>query len=139
VADHAAGKPIMPAPQRLIPRLAADRSRALTRRAWWMFVICTLSIWAPLLTVALYSQWTTWIALAIAMALVPFFARQMGQLGWEQRDLDEQIRTMGTWRVTGVDPQTRGPVILSGFMVHGSHDQVGSLHRPIYVDLDATD
>jgi hypothetical protein len=140
VADHAAGsgKPLKTGTVYLSPEVATRRAHALTRRAWWTFIVFLVGIWAPLLSVAWQVPWTLWIALAVAMGLVPWFGRVMAQLGWEQRDLDEQIRTAGGWRVTG-HTLAQGRVVLTGHLVYTSHDQVGALTRPLHVDLDAID
>lgn len=140
MADHAAGsgKPLKTGTVWLSPETAARRAHTLSRQAWWLFWAYMVGILAPLVSVAWHVSWTSWVALAIAMGLVPWFGRQMARMGWEQRDLDEQIRTAGGWRVTGHTP-ARGRVVLTGHLVYTSHDQVGALNRPLHVDLDAVD
>jgi hypothetical protein len=141
VPDHAAGsdRPLPTGTVRLSPAVAAKRAVEQTQRTWWTFGVFVASIWAPLVAVAWHTPPWTWVSLAISMLLVPWFGRQMCLIGWHQRDLDEQVRTMGDWRVSGFTPGTRERVTLTGHMVYDTHEAVGALNRMVHVDLDAFD
>jgi hypothetical protein len=121
----------------------AQLARAIltTRRRMRLFAAVYLISIVVLLGVVgwrAHADWTLWVALAIVALLALAFAQMMFTQGWAMRDLDEQLRTMGGWRVTGRAPNG-DPVSFAGHMVYSNRADLGRLRQYVRVDLDACD
>jgi hypothetical protein len=85
-----------------------------------------------------HADWTLWLPLVMVPLLAYIHARQNQIHGWDLHVLDEQIRTMGAWQVSGQAPNG-DPVTLTGHMVYTLRADVGRLRQFVHVDLDASD
>ena len=119
--------------QALARRVLAQRRQQIVISAIYLIVIAVL-----LGVVAWHSEWRWWTPLGIAWALAFAYGQQAFSMGWDLRELDERVRTMGEWRVAGAG-RNGAPVTLAGHMVYRDRNDTGRLTSFVHVDLSARD
>jgi hypothetical protein len=122
----------------------AQLARAVLANRRWVRILTALYLPMVIFLQALvgwraHADWSLWLPLALVPLLTIIYARQMLAAGWDLRGLDEQVRTMGAWRVVGTVPTSGDPVTLTGHMVYTARADVGCLNQFVHVDLDASD
>lgn len=128
----------VPGASRVVRQRNARAVQTLVRRGRWLTAVTLASLVLLLGVVAWYASWTLWPALVAILLIAVIYGRYMGALGWQMHEVDEHVRTMGGWEITGRTP-SGDPVTMAGHMVHDQLADVGYLTRFIQVSLDADD